>query len=85
MLMRGNPVEIILTTATAAVGVILNAYALVGDLKDRTELVERVVVFAAAIMLIAPGGMTDIVGIVLAVAGLARPLVRRVATANATG
>ena len=85
MLMRGHPVEIILTTATAAAGVILNAYALVGDLKDRAEFVERVVVFAAAIMLIAPGAMTDIVGVVLAGAGLARPLLRRVAMANATG
>ena len=85
MLMEGNPVEIILTTATAAAGVILNAYALVGDLKDRTEALERIVVFAAAIMLIAPSAMTDVIGVVLAVAGLARPLVRRVATANAAG
>ena len=54
MLMRGNPVEIILTTATAAAGVILNAYALMGDFKDRTEVLERIVVFVAAIMLIAP-------------------------------
>ena len=29
--------------------------------------------------------MTDIIGVVLAVAGLARPVVRRVAMANATG
>ena len=62
--------EIILTTATAAAGVILNAYALVGDLKDRTEALERIVVFAAAIMLIAPSAMTDIIGLV--VAGLGR-------------
>ena len=46
--------EIILTTATAAAGVILNAYALVGDFKDRTEALERIVVFVAAIMLIVP-------------------------------
>lgn len=85
LLMRGNPVDIILTTATAVAGVILNAYALVGDLKDRVEALERTVVFVAAIMLIAPGTMTDIIGVVLAVAGLARPVVRRAAMANATG
>jgi len=85
LLMRGHPVDIILTTATAVAGVILNAYALVGDFKDRAEVIERIVVFAAAIMLIAPGAMTDVVGVVLAAAGLARPVMRRVALANATG
>ena len=34
--------DVILTTATAAAGVILTAYALVGDLKDRAEAIERI-------------------------------------------
>jgi TRAP transporter 4TM/12TM fusion protein len=83
LLMRGSPVDIVLTTATAAAGVILTAYAVVGALKDRIEIGERVVVFAAAIMLIAPGTFSDVIGLVLAVSGLARPLARRVAVANA--
>ena len=82
LLMRGSPVDIILTTATAAAGVILCAYALVGSLKDRTELFERMIVFVAAIMLIAPSMTTDVIGVVLVSAGLARPLLRRYAIAN---
>ncbi len=82
LLMRGSPVDIILTTATAAAGVILCAYALVGSLKDRTELFERMIVFVAAIMLIAPSMTTDVIGVVLVSAGLARPLLRRYAIGN---
>lgn len=82
LLMRGSPVDIILTTATAAAGVILCAYAMVGSLKDRTELFERMIVFVAAIMLIAPSMTTDVIGVVLVSAGLARPLLRRYAIAN---
>ena len=59
LLMRGSPVAVAVTTATAAAGVILTAYALVGSLKDRLEAAERVVVFAAAVMLIAPGIFSD--------------------------
>ncbi len=84
LLMKGHPLDIILTTATAAAGVILTAYAVVGALKDRIEIAERVVVFAAAIMLIAPETFTDVIGVVLALAGLARPLIRRWSVADAT-
>ena len=84
LLMKGHPLDIILTTATAAAGVILTAYAVVGALKDRIEIAERVVVFAAAIMLIAPETFTDVIGAVLAVAGLARPLIQRWSVADAT-
>ena len=83
LLMRGSPVAVVVTTATAAAGVILTAYALVGSLKDRVEAAERVVVFAAAIMLIAPGLYSDVLGVALAAAGLARPLMRRRAAAAA--
>lgn len=83
LLMRGSPVAVVVTTATAAAGVILTAYALVGGLKDRVEAAERVVVFAAAIMLIAPGLYSDVLGVALAAAGLARPLMRRRAAAAA--
>ncbi len=81
LLMRGSPVAVAVTTATAAAGVILTAYALVGSLKDRLEAAERVVVFAAAVMLIAPGIFSDALGAALAAAGLARPLMRRRAAA----
>ena len=83
LLMRGSPIAVVVTTATAAAGVILTAYALVGSLKDRVEAAERVVVFAAAIMLIAPGLYSDVLGVALAAAGLARPLMRRRAAAAA--
>ena len=83
LLMRGSPIAVVVTTATAAAGVILTAYALVGGLKDRVEAAERAVVFAAAIMLIAPGIYSDVLGVALAAAGLARPLMRRRAAAAA--
>ena len=83
LLMRGSPAAVAVTTATAAAGVILTAYALVGGLKDRLEAAERVVVFVAAVLLIAPGIFSDALGVALAAAGLARPLMRRRATAAA--
>lgn len=83
LLMRGSPAAVAVTTATAAAGVILTAYALVGGLKDRLEAAERVVVFVAAVLLIAPGIFSDALGVALAAAGLARPLMRRRAAAAA--
>ena len=83
LLMQGSPAAVAVTTATAAAGVILTAYALVGGLKDRLEAAERVVVFVAAVLLIAPGIFSDALGVALAAAGLARPLMRRRAAAAA--
>lgn len=74
LLMEGTGLQIVGTTATAAVGVILAAYALVGNAKDRLEVVERGVAFMAAIMLIAPGTFSDLIGIGLALGALTRPL-----------
>jgi len=74
LLMEGTVLQIVGTTTTAALGVILAAYALVGTAKDRLEVVERGAVFVAAIMLIAPGQFSDFIGIGLALAALSRPL-----------
>jgi TRAP transporter 4TM/12TM fusion protein len=84
LLMEGTVLQIVGTTTTAAFGVILAAYALVGTAKDRLEVVERGAVFVAAVMLIAPGQYSDFIGIGLALAALSRPLfaLRRV---RATG
>ena len=54
LLMEGTIWQIAGTTITGTLGVILAAYALVGKARDRLEVLERGVVFVAAILLIAP-------------------------------
>ena len=75
LLMVGSIWQIAGTTLTGALGVILAAYALVGSARDRLEVAERCVVFAAAILLIAPGFFSDFIGIALALAAVSRPLI----------
>ena len=74
LLMEGTLLQIVRTTATAALGVILAAYAIVGALKDRFELVLRFVAFVAAILLITPEYLTDLVGLALAVVVIGKEL-----------
>lgn len=74
LLMEGTALQIVGTTATATLGVILAAYALVGAVKDRLEFLERGAVFVAAVMLISPGQFSDLIGVGLALAAVSRPL-----------
>ncbi|HVQ76230.1 MAG TPA: TRAP transporter fused permease subunit [Candidatus Binatia bacterium] len=68
--------EILLVTATAACGAVSMAGAVVGSLVARTTAVERVLLFAAAPVLIVPEIYTDTAGFLVFAGVIARQLVR---------
>jgi TRAP transporter 4TM/12TM fusion protein len=55
--------EVLWATATACLGVVLLAGSLFGWLVGRATMTDRVLLFAAAMCLIKPGGWTDVVGL----------------------
>jgi TRAP transporter 4TM/12TM fusion protein len=70
LLMNGTLPQIMWFTSTAALGVILVAFSLIGVPKDRLEAVARFIAFIAALLLITPEKFTDLVGFGLAVFAL---------------
>jgi TRAP-type uncharacterized transport system fused permease subunit len=62
LLMLGKPTQIILATFTAMIGVAMLGAATQGYLIRRCLWFERVALFAAALLLIKPGIMTDTIG-----------------------
>lgn len=62
LLLVGNPLEIILATITAVIGIICVAAAFEGWLLRHAFKYERVILFAGSILMILPGLWTDIVG-----------------------
>ncbi|BCV24124.1 TRAP transporter permease [Gelria sp. Kuro-4] len=82
LVLIGSAGEIILASLTATVGVISLAAGIQGWILTRTRLWERVVCLGAALLLIRPGLVTDLVGLV----GLSAVLVRQfAATRSAAG
>ena len=71
LLMQGAWWEVSLAAATASVGVILLAAGLHGYLMREAGTVQRLVLVAAAVVLILPGAITDLVGVGLGAAVLA--------------
>ena len=65
LLMIGSWERILLTTVTAIIGVIALAASLHGYLLRPTRLWERVALFGGAIVLIKPGVLTDLIGLVM--------------------
>jgi TRAP transporter 4TM/12TM fusion protein len=70
LLLMGNPREAILASVTAFLGAVCLSVAVVGYIRAPLKWIERIIVLAAALMLIKPGVVTDIVGAVLLVAVL---------------
>lgn len=66
LLLQGSATEIMLASATCAVGVSALAAAFSGYLAAPLTAVERVLLCAAAATLMHPGGLTDILGVLLA-------------------
>lgn len=67
LLFIGSPVIIILTVATFPVGIICQGAAIIGYFVAQLLFRERILLFAAAFLLIKPGWITDIVGILCVV------------------
>ncbi len=72
LLTIGDPVVILSAMITAVIGVILLAASLFGYLVTRCTLWQRVLLFVAALCLIKPGWETDLIGLALMAAVLAR-------------
>jgi TRAP transporter 4TM/12TM fusion protein len=70
LLLMGNPWKAILASVTAFLGAVCLSVAVVGYIRAPLKWIERIIVLAAALMLIKPGVVTDIVGAVLLVAVL---------------
>jgi TRAP-type uncharacterized transport system fused permease subunit len=70
LLMVGTWSQIILTSVTAIIGVVALAGGLHGYFLRATLAWERIVLVAAALVLIKPGLLTDIVGIAMLAAVL---------------
>jgi len=70
LLMVGSPLEIASTFISAAVGCCVIATAAEGYAFRKTNILERILLFAAAIMLLHPGLITDLVGLALLGAAL---------------
>ncbi len=77
LMMIGTPMEIITTAATAITGAICLAGALNGYFYRLASIWERLVLFAAAVVLINPGLITDAIGIGLVVLILVVQYIRR--------
>ena len=65
LLLIGDPVSIIWACITAVIGTICLAGGAMGYFLKKTHWLERIVLIAAALLLIKPGLKTDIVGFVL--------------------
>jgi TRAP-type uncharacterized transport system fused permease subunit len=65
LLLLGTTTEIVFATVTCAVGVSALAAAFCGFLLRPLHLVERLLLGVAALTLMHPGGLTDLVGVSL--------------------
>jgi TRAP-type uncharacterized transport system fused permease subunit len=64
LLLMGPPADIVLAVFTSIIGIICLASGIIGYLFKETKLLERLLLFAAAFLLIKPGILTDIIGLV---------------------
>ena len=77
LLMRGSVGEIVLAIVTAAIGATLLAAGIRGFALSPLNPLQRIVVFASGLLLIAPGHTMPLIGFAASVAVLAPGLVRR--------
>ena len=63
LLLMGPPADIVLAVFTSMIGIICLASGIIGYLFKETKLLERLLLFAAAFLLIKPGWITDIIGL----------------------
>lgn len=65
ILLIGEPARIVLTLCTATIGVVCLAGGMIGYLLTRARWYERLLLIAAAVVLIKPGLVTDVTGLAL--------------------
>jgi TRAP transporter 4TM/12TM fusion protein len=63
LLLMGSPVNIIMAVFTSCIGIICLAAGIIGYLIKETNTLERIILLIAAILLIKPGWITDLIGL----------------------
>ncbi|MCL6448552.1 MAG: TRAP transporter permease [Armatimonadetes bacterium] len=76
LLARGETLDIIWTTASAAIGVLALAASAIGYLARPANRLQRIILLAGSLLCIHPGLFTDLIGIILIGLGLALNLLR---------
>jgi TRAP transporter 4TM/12TM fusion protein len=77
LMVSGTVIDLLLATITALLGMVALSSALIGFLADKCLLVERLLLAAGGLMLIKPGWITDVIGVVIFAVILALQLKRR--------
>ena len=77
LMMQGTALELFISTVTALGGMVAISSALIGYLADDCRMAERLILVAAGLMMIQPGLVTDVIGLVLFALILAGQLKRR--------
>jgi TRAP-type uncharacterized transport system fused permease subunit len=83
MVLEGTAFEIVMVVITGTIGVIALAASVQNWLLTRCAVWERIALFVAAITLIKPGWVTDIIGAVIMAGIITLQLMRRKAAAAA--
>lgn len=68
LMVEGTPLDLISATVTALIGMVSLSSALIGFLADKCNLLERLLLVAGGLLMIQPGIVTDVIGIVIFVA-----------------
>lgn len=77
LMAEGTPLDLISATVTALIGMVSLSSALIGFLADKCNLLERLLLVAGGLLMIQPGIVTDVIGIVIFVAILLLQMKRR--------
>lgn len=77
LMVEGTPLDLISVTVTALIGMVSLSSALIGFLADKCNLLERLLLVAGGLLMIQPGIVTDVIGIVIFVAILLLQMKRR--------
>ena len=77
LMVDGTPLDLISATVTALIGMVSLSSALIGFLADKCNLLERLLLVAGGLLMIKPGIVTDVIGIVIFVAILLLQMKRR--------
>ena len=78
----GSIINISLAALTAAIGVICLGSGIIGFFLEKTSAVERLLLFAAALLLIKTGFITDITGLICVLAVIFPQLKKRKKTVS---
>lgn len=77
LMVEWTPLDLISATVTALIGMVSLSSALIGFLADKCNLLERLLLVAGGLLMIQPGIVTDVIGIVIFVVILLLQMKRR--------